>query len=114
MRKPLIYVAGPISKDPFGCVRVSNHAFSMLRDNGAIPFMPQWSVISEMVRGRDYEYWLEYDFDVIRRCDALFRLYGESPGADREVHFARSLGLPIFDEVHKPIPELIKWIKDFS
>lgn len=94
--KPLIYVAGPITGDPFGCVRQSNEAFTALRDLGAIPFCPQWSVISEMVTDRHYEEWMAYDFDVIERSDGLVRLEGESPGADREVEHATALGLPIF------------------
>ena len=94
--KPLVYVAGPITGDPFGCVRKAAHAFGYLRDAGCVPFLPQLSVIQEMVDPLPYETWLEYDFDVIRRCDALYRLDGESPGADREVEFATSLGLPVF------------------
>lgn len=33
---------------------------------------------------------------VLERCDAVLRLPGESPGADREVHYAISLGKPVY------------------
>lgn len=94
--KPLVYVAGPITGDPFGCVRQAAKAFRDLRTCDVVPFLPQLSVIQEMVDPLPYEEWLAYDFEVIERCDALFRLPGESPGADREVEFATSLGLPVF------------------
>ena len=94
--KPLVYVAGPISGDPFGCVRESNAAFTTLRSLGCVPFCPQWSVIAEMVEHRNYEEWMAYDFDVLARCDALVRLPGESPGAEREVLEASVLGIPVF------------------
>ena len=96
VRKPLVYVAGPITGDPFGCVRQSAEAFGTLRALGCVPFCPQWSVIAEMVQHYSYEEWMAYDFDVIARADALVRLPGDSPGADREVVHADDLGIPIF------------------
>lgn len=95
--KPLVYVAGPMSLDPWGCVRLANMAFTELRNEGLVPFCPQFSVIAEMVESRPYEDWLSYDFDVIRHCAAVVRLPGESPGADRECEFGRSLGVPVFE-----------------
>lgn len=94
--KPMIYTAGPITGDPFGCVRQSMDAWDRLRAMGAIPYCPQWTVIAEMVEHHRYEQWMAYDFDVIGRCDALVRLPGISPGADREVAHAEGLGLPVF------------------
>lgn len=94
-RKPLVYVAGPITRDPFGCVRQAIGAYNALREQGCVPFLPQLSVIHEMVEHVPYDEWLSYDFDMIRHCDALLRLDGESPGADLEVAFARSLGIPV-------------------
>jgi len=94
-RKPLIYVAGPITGDPFGCVRQSIEAFDWLRSIGAVPFCPQWTVLPEMVSTRPYEEWMAYDLDVLARCDALLRMPGESPGADREVaHALKAVGIP--------------------
>lgn len=96
--RPLVYVAGPITSNPFGCIRQAADAFIRLRAVGVTPFLPQLSVIHEMVDPQPYETWLAYDFDVIQQCDALYRLDGDSPGADREVTLARSLGLPVFPD----------------
>jgi hypothetical protein len=43
---------------------------------GFVPFLPQLSVLHEMVAPLPYEEWLAYDFEVIARCDALVRLPG--------------------------------------
>lgn len=46
-----------------------------------------------------FEDWMRIDFELIRRCDGLLRLPGESVGADAEVEHAGKLGLPVFDSV---------------
>lgn len=94
--RPLVYVAGPITGVPFGCVRQATDAWAELVGLGCVPFLPQLSVLHEMVSHQDYETWLQYDFDVIRHCQALVRLPGFSSGADREMDHAASLGLPGF------------------
>ena len=97
MKRPLVYVAGPITANPLGCVRQAAPVFRRCREIGVVPFLPQLSVIHEMVDPLPYMEWLEYDFDVIRNCEAVLRLHGDSPGADREVCLAQDLGLPVFE-----------------
>lgn len=95
--KPLVYVAGPVTGNPWGCVRQATDAFAWLRDAGCVPFLPQLSVLHEMVDPQPYEEWLTYDLDVLEHCHALVRLPGESSGADREVAWAREHGLPVLE-----------------
>lgn len=102
--RPFIYVAGPISKDPFGCVAQAASVFQPLRAKGWVPFLPQWSVIHQMVDPVEYEDWMSYDEEVIRHCKALVRLAGESPGAEREVRFAQSLHIPVYYGEHAVPP----------
>lgn len=104
----LVYVAGPVTSDPYGCVAKACHAFTDLRRLGLVPFLPQLSVLAEMVRPRTYDDWLAYDLDVIDHCAALVRLPGASPGADREVDHATSIGLPVF-QLGMEWPELDDW-----
>ena len=111
MKPPLVYVAGPITRDPFGAVRKSIPVWRQLRKLGVAPFMPQWSILPEMVESIAYEDWLAYDFDIIRNCDGLVRLEGESPGADREVEFAGELGLPRF-WVPTDWPLIERWVAE--
>jgi len=95
-----VYVAGPISKpQPTAGANVFNatHAATKILLAGHAPFLPHLSVVWEMISGPiDYEAWLSYDFAWIDVCDALVRIPGESPGADREVEYARSKGVPVY------------------
>ncbi len=43
-----------------------------------------------------YERWLAYDYNIIGRCDAVFRMGGDSLGADMEVEYAESIGVPVY------------------
>ncbi len=92
-----IYVAGPISKgDQFLNVKAALDVADALLNMGHQPFVPHLSCIWHMCHPVDYERWLSYDFEWIRVCDAVFRMTGDSPGADREVEFARSLNKQIY------------------
>jgi nucleoside 2-deoxyribosyltransferase len=107
--KPLVYIAGPITlPEPMENVNRAVKVASRLRDSGlVVPFVPHTTCIWHMIEPADYEAWLAYDFDIIRHCDALLRIDGESKGADREVEFARSFDVDIavfFDE-----GELLQW-----
>lgn len=51
-----------------------------------------WHVICP----RPEQYWLDYDIEWLKRCDALVRLPGESAGSDAEVAIARDLNIPVF------------------
>lgn len=95
--RPLVYIAGPMTGDPYGCVRQAIEAFDRLRPLGCTPFLPQLSVLHEIVSHRSHASWIDYDLDVINHCKALVRLPGESVGADKEVAHAEWLGLPVFD-----------------
>ncbi len=92
----LVYVAGPITGDPFGCVRQALGVFDTLRALGLVPFLPQLTVLAEIVEHRPYEAWMAYDLDVIAHCAALIRLPGDSPGADREIAHAQRLAIPVY------------------
>lgn len=98
-RKPLIYVAGPITKpDPY---RNAVHACGVaqaVQAAGAVPIVPHLSVFWIRETGCDpwgYEGWMDIDFQMILRCDAIYRIPGESSGADREEVFAAEHGIPV-------------------
>lgn len=64
---------------------------------GAHPFVPLLNHFWEISHPQPYEVWMRWCLSWVRRCDAVYRLPGESPGADREVALAEELGLPIFN-----------------
>lgn len=103
--RPLVYVAGPITIGD----RISNVELGIMAgehlwmDCEVTPFIPHLSHYWEDVASRadpdgDYsrERWLHYDFHILQRCDALYRIAGESVGADREVAEAKRLEIPVF------------------
>lgn len=93
--RPLVYVSGPMTGNPYGCVRQAIDVFNELRSLGAVPILPQLSVLHEMIDPKPYDEWIAYDLDLVEHCDLLVRIEGESPGADREVQLARSRHIPI-------------------
>ncbi len=47
-------------------------------------YLPQLSVLHEMIDPLPYERWIEHGLNMIGRCDGLVRLEGHSPGANQE------------------------------
>jgi hypothetical protein len=99
-----VYVAGPYSRgDIVLNIREALFHADWLMAAGYIPFVPHLTGFWHLCFPRAYESWLAYDMEWLRVCDALLRMSGESPGADREVAEAQRLGIPVFYSV----PELI-------
>lgn len=104
-----VYIAGPLSKgDMMGNARDAILSGSELLSMGVIPFIPHLSVLWEMIDPHSYEDWMAYDFAWLARCDAVLRLPGESPGADREVERAKSLGKRVFTRLN----DVYEWAKE--
>jgi uncharacterized protein DUF4406 len=96
--KYFVYIAGPISRgDSFANCRRACEAFTTLRQAGFVPICPHWSAMQVLagLAPSSYEYWLDYDFDLLRRCDLLVRLPGESKGSEAEVMEARANDIPV-------------------
>src|SRR5438067_2140617 len=105
--RPLVYLAGPYSHpDP---VKNTNEVIQVageLVDEGLVtPFVPHLTLLWHLVDPRPLEFWYEYDVATLARCDAVFRLPGESTGADRETAYAETKDLPVFTAR----TELSKW-----
>jgi hypothetical protein len=92
-----VYVAGPYSGgDTILNIRAAIRAASRIMDAGHAPFYPHLTGIWHLVSPKEYEQWLAYDFEWLRACEALVRLPGDSPGADREVETAKEEGIPVY------------------
>lgn len=95
-----IYIAGPITHGDQGDnVRRAIQAGHALIRAGHAPFIPHLFVFAHMHEPQAYETWMLIDFTFLSACDALLRLEGYSPGADRELAYAEALGLPVFTDL---------------
>jgi hypothetical protein len=98
-----IYVAGPYTQggDMALNVRRAIEAADGLARRGHVPFIPHLTHFWHMLCPHEYEFWMQQDLAWLRQCEAVLRLEGESPGADREVQAARELGLAVYRSVYE-------------
>jgi len=67
---------------------------------GCNPVVPHVTWILHAIRPDvPVEAWTDWCLSVLARCDALYRLDGESVGADRELERAKELGIPVFRSI---------------
>lgn len=123
MRDVLVYVAGPISKGNLADnIRLACRAGLVLVREGIPCIVPHLTcylgqmcnhagaaVIPESLPyGTTIQHWYLEGVAMVRRCDAVLRLPGESTGSDLEVKEARALHLPVFHST----AEVLFWAKD--
>jgi hypothetical protein len=96
MKKDLIYVAGPYSQgDTAINVRNAIEIGMTYNDMGYYAVIPHMTHFLHLLFPRPYEYWLELDNRILPYCKGFHRIEGPSSGADKEMEFAKSLGLKI-------------------
>lgn len=109
-RKPVVYIAGPYSApDPIENVRKALLVADTLLLYNCAPLVPHLTAFWHLLSPKPYETWLEIDRDLLAVCDALYRMPGESSGADREIEYARELGIPVFTDGRKLVNFLNEW-----
>jgi hypothetical protein len=107
---PLVYIAGPYGSDPVGNTRRAVEAgMGLYRSGVAVPLIPHTSLVADLVCPMPAEDWYAYDLHLLERCDAVWRLPGESDGADAEVVHALEQDIPVFGEREA----LLKWAKEW-
>jgi len=105
---PLVYVAGPITiPDPIWNTHTAVLVADRLYNSGlCVPLVPHMNLLWHFIVPHDVEYWYKYDLAVMKRCEAVLRLPGESKGAEAEVAQAVAWRLPVFYDV----PTLLEWV----
>jgi hypothetical protein len=95
---PLVYLAAPYSQpNPTENVhRVLGVADELLSERVVVPFVPHLTHLWDRHSPRPLSEWYAYDLAMLVRCDAIFRLPGESFGADQEAAFAARHNLSVF------------------
>jgi hypothetical protein len=104
MGHPLrVYVSGPYSADPEHHTQAAIDAADQLLAAGHAPYVPHLKHPWVQATSHPYEVWLGLDIAWLQVADAVLRLPGTSPGADRETALAEQLGIP----VHHNIQDLL-------
>jgi hypothetical protein len=97
-----VFVSGPLTQgDQADNVQRAIEAGIALYRHGFLPLIPHLNVAVEEVAGDaiTYEHYMECDLAWLECADAVVRLPGHSPGGDREVERACSLGIPVYHSV---------------
>lgn len=104
-----IYIAGPYTNGDMALnVRYAIQKADLLATLGFAPYVPHLCHFWHLLFPRSYDFWMELDKIYLECCDAVFRLKGESPGADEETAFAKKLKIPVFTD----ISELVEYFKN--
>ena len=80
---------------------------SRLIDLGFAPIIPHFYHYVDMKYNKPYDIWLECALELLERADILFRLPGDSPGADKEEELANTLNMAIYHSI-KDLEEDVK------
>ena len=97
-----VYIASPYT---FGNreenVRRQIDAAEILMNNGLYPYAPLLNHYHELVYHHSYDSWLSHDIAWLSKCDVLLRLGGDSIGADHEIGYALSVGIPVYYSIEE-------------
>jgi len=112
--KPMVYVAAPYTRpDPVENTHRAIREGMALWETGKVAIIiPHLSLAAHLVQPRGVDYWYELDIDQLAHCQALWRLDGESSGADKEVLYARHADIPVFAECERDA--LLAWAEEYS
>lgn len=92
-----IYIAGPYTKgDVIINVRKAIDVAEEISKKGHTPYIPHLTAFWHMIYPHDLEFWYNYDNERLKSCDAIYRIPGESVGADQEVKLARELQMIVY------------------
>lgn len=102
----VVYIASPYQNGSQALnVRDQIVAADNLIGLGYAPIAPLLSHFIEISYPHLYGVWIRIDLELIRRCDVVLRLPGKSPGADKEIKFAKRYNIPVVFN----IDDLVLW-----
>lgn len=109
MKRLRVFISGPYTKDtPEENIKVAIEVAEKLTklSPNIFPYIPHLSHYWEKLHPKPWEYWVEHGKAFAEVCDIVFRIPGDSKGADEEVNYILSrTDVP----VAYTIEALIKW-----
>lgn len=109
MRRMKVYIAGPYSGDVAVNVHEAIRMADLLAERNFAPYLPHLTHLWHLVKPHEKEFWLALDLEFLVSCDALYRLTGDSSGADKEVEFAVANDIPVFSSLSELLGYKLDW-----
>ena len=98
----IVYIAGPYSiGDKIKNVNRAIWYGMRLIERGHAVIVPHLSHFIDVVYPINYKTWLKMDLVLLDKCDVVYRIEGDSKGADIEVDFALANNKPVFYDFSK-------------
>ena len=92
-----VYISGPITLGDWEHnLKQSLDAQRTLIDAGFAPMNPMLTGLIPWANEVSHEAWIDVDLPWVHNADCVLRLDGESAGADEEVSWALTVGIPVF------------------
>jgi hypothetical protein len=114
IEQPLVYISGPYSHpDPIANTRKMIKIADALFRLHVTPLVPHFTLFWHLVRPRSYQFWLEYDLQLLSRADVVLRVPGRSEGADAEIAHARQLRIPVLHPGSGRIQDCVSAVRDW-
>ena len=110
----IVYLAGPYTRpDPVANTNRIVHIADALLDAGFVPLVPHLTLLWHLVSPKPYETWMAYGRELLKRCDALLRVPGDSDGATQEAELANSLDISVLKPKSNSPADCLSAVKDW-
>lgn len=112
-RRRLLYIAAPYAHpDPVANTHAACQVASIIYADRQewVPIVPHLTMLWHAIDPRPADHWYAYDLHVLRRCQGIVRLPGESAGADREMEEAAACGLVVLRFDYLPRAARTAWL----
>jgi hypothetical protein len=99
--RPCVYISGPITKGDRNLNVCTGYCWQQwFMRNGFAPLNPIATCVAPFAwePWATHDLWIDCDLPWIAKADLVFRIMGESEGADREVEFAKANGIIVVEE----------------
>jgi hypothetical protein len=113
--QPTIYISGPYGNGDSATpeqvevnIQQAINVSNCLLDAGFLVVCPHLSHYQHKLQERPWSWWLAYDLTWLLKCQVVYRMPGESKGADMEVQFANLHNIPVFYQV-ADITNFLNW-----
>ncbi len=92
----LVYIVSPGKGDAALNLRNAILIAEEMWNDGIASIVPALRFFQHMFSPRPNREWFNHDCEIMKRCDVLLRLPGESVAADQLVGLAGECGIPVF------------------